>query len=750
VYRLARGLFLAGFVKNDTQGVAIEVQGQPESIQLFIERLRDRSFQDYPALMDIACIDLETIELEDESSEFRIIQSDSTGQPLSQVTPDCATCPACLKEMISPDDFRCHYPFINCTHCGPRYSIVKTIPYDRPSTTMASFEMCGRCLGEYSNVKDRRFHAQPVACPQCGPQIQLLDAKGTLLESNSDQVIARCADALRNGQIAAVKGIGGFHLAVDATNDQAVQELRKRKRRDAKPFALMASTLGTIGQYAMIDEISKRLLLSPEAPIVLLNKKEPNAIAPSVAFGTNRFGFMLPYAPLHHLLFAQEGIDVLVMTSANLSDQPLICDNAQAIDELGKIVDVFITHNRDIYRQVDDSVVHEVSGRGAFLRRARGYVPTPIYREHSCPKEIFAAGADLKSTFCFVKDNQYLLSEHIGDLADGRVYRHYTNSVEHLRKLFEVEPELVACDLHPGYFSTYFAEQIADIQLIRIQHHWAHIASVLADTHIDGPVIGLVADGTGYGSDGAVWGCECLIASLTDFTRFGHLAYYPLAGGDSASKEAIRPIIGMLTPTGSVQELVEYQDVLSTIEPDADKRRMICVQIQRGLNAVQTSSLGRLFDAAAALIGLGSMNRFEAELPMALESIIQPGIEDSYHAELVKADDQYILRYSPIIAGIIQDIRRSVEKGIIAAKFHNSICDGLLDLAKIARGQTQLNQVALSGGVFCNRYLANRLIERLQDEQFSVLWQKSVPVNDGGISLGQAAIAAKMIEDGKI
>ena len=741
IYRLAVESALTGMVCNDTRGVTIEVQGSRDDVDAFRGRLTNSTAADYPALMEITDCRSDEIAVVEKESVFHIIESDDSGEPVSQVMPDCTTCPACLKEMTNAEDFRHRYPFINCTHCGPRYSIIKTIPYDRPNTTMGDFEMCEHCRGQYTEVLDRRFHAQPVACPACGPKIWLTDNQGKTFESDSDKTIARCAEALRNGGIAAIKGIGGFHLAVDATNEQAVRELRKRKHRDAKPFAMMAASIEAIQKYAIVDKVCEQLLKSPESPIVLLDKKQPNAIAPSAAFGTNRFGFMLCYTPLHHLLFAEDGIEVLVMTSANLSDEPLICDNEQAVEDLGDIADVFVMHDRDIYRQVDDSVVHEVNGQAAFLRRARGFVPTPIYRSELAHKEIFAAGPDLKNTFCFIKSDQYLLSEHIGDLADGRVYRHYVKSIEHLRKLFQVKPEVVVCDLHPGYLSTHYAEQMKNVKLIRVQHHWAHIASVLADANEAGQVIGLVADGTGYGTDGAIWGCECLIASLTDFERFGHLAYYPLAGGDKASKEAVRPLVGLLGPSGAK----EYADILSQIEPDADKIRLIAAQIEKGLNTVQTSSLGRLFDAVAALVGLGVKNRFEAELPMALESIIADGVDDAYPIEIKNAEGVFQLRHKPILQGILSDIHRNINAGIIAAKFHNSICEGLLELAKKARKKTGLFDVALSGGVFCNRYLTNRMIRRLQQEHFRVLWGKSVPVNDGGIALGQAAIAAAMI-----
>jgi hydrogenase maturation protein HypF len=750
IYRLATELQLAGTVRNDTRGVTLEAQGSEAALDAFVTRLCDREQTGYPALLDIWECGQESLDVVAGDTAFRIDASDASGQPVSQVTPDFATCPACLKELKDESDFRYHYPFINCTHCGPRYSIVKTIPYDRPNTTMGAFEMCGRCGFQYKDVQDRRFHAQPVACPDCGPHIWLTDSQGKTIETDSDKTISRCAQVLTKGGIAAIKGIGGFHLAVDATNEQAVQELRKRKRRDAKPFAMMAASIEVIKKYAVVDAVAETLLRRPEAPIVLLDKvgmvhpakNEANAIAPSAALGTDRFGFMLCYAPLHHLLFAEEGIEVLVMTSANLSDEPLICKNEQAIEELGEIADVFLMHDRDIYRQLDDSVVHEVNGQAAFLRRARGYVPTPVYRDKPVSKDIFAAGPDLKNTFCFVKGDQYLLSEHIGDLADGRVYRHYTKSVEHLRNLFNVKPEVVVCDLHPGYLSTHFAEQMTGVELIRVQHHWAHIASVLADANEPGPVIGLVVDGTGYGTDGAIWGCECLIASLTDFERFGHLAYYPLAGGDKASKEPIRPLIGLL----GIEGIKDHADILNQIEPDTDKIKLIAAQIEKGLNTVQTSSLGRLFDAVAALVGLGTQNRFEAELPMALESIIEKGIDEVYPTELTEVKGVFHLQYTPIIQGVLSDIRSNVNTGIIAAKFHNTVCEGLLALAMKARQQTGLSDAALSGGVFCNRYLANRMIRRLQQEQFRVLWKKSVPVNDGGIALGQAAIAAAMIE----
>ncbi|MHC4243266.1 MAG: carbamoyltransferase HypF, partial [Planctomycetota bacterium] len=521
VYRLACRLGLSGFVYNDTKGVTVELQGKEEKIDEFLVRLQSGS--DIPPLAEIqSCktVDIAVIESE---GKFIIKASDSQGTALSQVTADIATCPDCLSEMTEKEDFRHGYPFINCTNCGSRYSIVKTIPYDRPKTTMSEFAMCNRCAAQYKDVTDRRFHAQPVACGVCGPKIWLTDSEGNTITTQTNKTIIGTVGLLRAGKIVAIKGIGGFHLAVDALNSEAVKRLRERKKRDHKPFAMMANSIETIKKHAIVSESAEKLLKSPQSPIVLLPKRKDSPIAASVAESVNNFGFMLCYAPLHYLLFAQN-IEVLVMTSGNISDEPLICKNEQALERLACVADAFLMHDREIYRQVDDSIVHFIEQDPVLLRRSRGYVPTPILIEENCRQDIFAAGGDLKNTFCFGKQNQLICSEHIGDLEDAEVYHHYINSIEHLRKLFEVEPKVAACDLHPGYLSTQYALSLSDLKAIQVQHHWAHIASVLAEHGLDGPVIGLAADGTGYGTDGDIWGCECLIASLYGFERFGHLA----------------------------------------------------------------------------------------------------------------------------------------------------------------------------------------------------------------------------------
>jgi hydrogenase maturation protein HypF len=740
-------LDLSGFVYNDKKGVTIELQGKQRQINEFLTRLQSDS--DKPPLAQIKTCDVTEIPVVKSENNFIIQTSDSKGTPLSQVTVDIATCPDCLAEMADKKDFRYRYPFINCTNCGPRYSIVKNIPYDRPNTTMSVFKMCDKCSAQYTEISDRRFHAQPVACGKCGPAIQLTDKNGKTIEAQTEKVISETTRLLSAGKIIAIKGIGGFHLAVDALDNNAVELLRKRKKRDHKPFAMMTDSIEKIKKYVVFDELAENLLKSPQSPIVLLPQKENSPLAPSVAEGVNTYGFMLCYAPLHYLLFEQlnnRGIDVLVMTSGNISDEPLICKNELALKRLGNIADAFLMHNREIYRQVDDSIVHIINGQPVLLRRARGYVPGPIFAAQNCKKEIFAAGADLKNTFCFSKQNQFICSEHIGDLEDAEVYHHYVNSIEHLRKLFEVKPEVVACDLHPGYLSTQYALSQKGSKVISIQHHWAHIASVLAEHGLDEPVIGLAADGTGYGTDGAVWGCECLIASLEKFERFGHLAYYNLAGADKASKEAIRPVLGLLKKTFADDfDLDAFGWLLNRIEPDINKQKIILEQIEKGINTVETSSLGRVFDAVAAMLGLGVYNNFEAQLPMALEAVIEDEFEDSYDFKLInKTPEPLQLDLSKMIKQIITDIKEKKTGGIISAKFHNCLAEGMLELAKSAREKTKLNTVALSGGVFCNRYLTVRCVKLLKGAGFSVLFNSDVPSNDGGISLGQAAIAAKL------
>lgn len=742
VHRLATELKLTGFVYNHTEGVIIEIQGNVKNINDFIDTLKNANKEN--PLIKISTLQTQNINIIENEKLFEIKQSKSFGKITAEVTADIATCKDCLRELFDKNDFRYHYPFINCTNCGPRYSIIKNIPYDRPNTTMSPFKMCDKCREQYENIADRRFHAQPVACPVCGPKIYLCDNNGKIIEEDSDKVISKTVQLLKDGKIAAIKGLGGYHLACDAENETAVKNLRSRKIRDAKPFAMMA-TLEKIKLFACADGQSEKLLQNIESPIVLLNKKTPNTIAPSVAAGVSTFGFMLPYTPLHHLIFAEGKINALVMTSGNIADEPLICKDNEALSKLNKIADVFLMHNREIYRQVDDSVMYIIADKPALLRRSRGFVPQPVISNSFTSLDIFAAGADLKNTFCFVKANRFIVSEHIGDMEDASVYKHWLNSIEHLKKLIDVNPTIIACDLHPNYFSSQYARRLKPDKLIEVQHHWAHIGSVLAENNItDQTVIGLVADGTGYGTDGAIWGCECLLASLEKFERFGHLSYYPLAGGDSASKEAIRPLLGL----AKRYNIVVPEKILETIEPDSTKRQIVEQQIEKSVNTVQTSSLGRLFDAAAALIGIGNYNHFEAQLPMALESQADQNETSHYAFNIVEKNHTFSVEIGGLLEGMLNDRLANTDTETICAKFHNTIAEFFVKLAEQASLKTGIKTVAISGGVFCNKFLSERLIERLQKKGFTVLCTRLLPANDGCISLGQAAVAAEATRKG--
>ncbi len=753
VHRLVKAAGLVGFVCNDTKGVTIELQGNEDKICQFLTQLQSDG---KPPLAEIESCEAIEVDVVAGDDKFIIKASESAGSALSQVTPDMATCKDCLNEMADKNDFRYEYPFINCTNCGPRYSIIRNIPYDRPNTTMSDFAMCRRCAAQYADVSDRRFHAQPVACQICGPRVWMTDSKGNTIKSQTDSSIAEAAHLLLAGRIVAIKGIGGFGLAVDALNNKAVQKLRQRKRRDHKPFAMMADSIEKIKEYAYVSKAAEKLLKSAQSPIVLLPKKENSPIAPAVAEGVNTYGFMLCYAPLHHLLFAQNGIKVLVMTSGNIFDEPLICKNNTAVDRLGVIADAFLMHDREICRQIDDSIIHFIDSQAVLLRRARGYVPMPVLNKKVSREDIFAAGADLKNTFCFVKQNQFICSEHIGDLKDARVYRHYVNSIGHLRQLFDVEAKTAVCDLHPNYLSNHYALSRFDKEnIIQIQHHWAHIASVIAEHDAEGPVIGLVADGTGYGTDGAIWGGECLIASLDGFRRYGHLAYFSLPGADKAAREAVRPLLGLLKKSyGADFKLERFEWLLERIGANGDqnykfeiqKARLILEQIEKRINTVETSSLGRVFDAVAGLLGLGGYNYFDAQLPMALEAIIEKGTENRYNFEIIESGSgSFEIDPGIMIRELVADIEGGIGAGIASAKFHNCIAEAMLAMAKKARESEKLNTVALSGGVFCNRYLANRLVKLLKKNNFCVLFNRRVPCNDGGISLGQAAIAVNLI-----
>ncbi len=732
VYRLATEMHLAGHVSNDAAGATIEVQGSPGDLARFRRRLA----AELPPLAEISDLQCEAI-APDGQTDFVIRHSQHAGAAEAHVTVDVATCDDCLREMLDPGDRRYRYPFINCTNCGPRYTIVRSIPYDRPNTTMAVFPMCDACRKEYEDPLDRRFHAQPVACPACGPKVWLVDAKGKRIEA--DDPIREAAAMLRDGRIVAIKGLGGFHLACLASSDEAIAGLRRRKHRDDKPLAMMARDMATIERVAEVPDDARTVLLSPARPIVLLPKKDSSPVSRHVAPGTDSYGMMLPYTPLHHLLLDQ--IDLLIMTSGNLSDEPICKDNDEAVERLAGIADAFLLHDRDIERQVDDSVVQARGERPMMFRRARGYVPRPILLGGKASEPVLAVGPELKNTVCLLRGEQAVLSEHVGDLTNAAAYRHFLGAIDHLQALLETQPKVVAHDLHPVYMSTQYAKGLRGVRLVGVQHHFAHVLSCMAEHQLDEPVIGIAADGTGYGDDGAIWGCEIFRAERTDYTRLGHLRYFPLPGGDAAARQTFRPGLSLLHETFGASGLGLHQ-AQSIDEP---LRNALGEMLVHKAATVSTSSLGRLFDAAAWLTGLCAENAFEGQAPMAFEAAIEP--DEAYYPHAVEHHGRrFELDYRPMISAMQADIDSRVPVGRIAARFHNTLAELLKAAALIARDLTDLHKVVLSGGCFANRYLSEQLAGRLEQVGFEVYSHRVVPCNDGGVALGQAVHAAAVVE----
>ena len=745
IFRLAVELGLTGWVLNDASGVTLEVQGTEAQVEEFIARLST----DLPPLARISRYEESPADVTSGEQRFEIRPSSAGELTDAQVTVDTATCHDCLRELRSPSDPRHRYPFINCTNCGPRYSIVRRIPYDRPNTTMADFAMCPFCAGEYADPHSRRFHAQPIACPACGPNVWLVDTHGKQI--TCDDPIRTTAEMLRSGKIVAVKGLGGFHLAVRADDEHAVRRLRERKRRDAKPFAVMVADLPAARSLCEVTPPAEKLLTGPLRPIVLLRAKVGAPIARTVADGLDTLGIMLPYTPLHHLLFA-EGIGPQVMTSGNYSDEPLVCENESAIAHLGRIADALLLHNRRIERRIDDSVVQVSAAGSQVFRRARSYAPTPFRvpvltgeRSETSPA-VLAVGSELKNTVCLLQGGRAVLSEHIGDLKDGRVFRHFIDTINHLEELFEVTPELIAADLHPQYLSTDYAMKRyrgdlpgrPPLPIVRVQHHHAHAAACLVENDRTGPAIALICDGVGYGDDGAVWGCEVLWADLQGYERLGHLRYLPLIGGDAAAHETYRPAVAALHDTFGAKG----RDFLKVLPLKAERKQIDAAleMLAMGVNCPQSSSLGRWFDAVAALCGIASANRYEGEAPMKLEAAIDERITDVY-AFRIHAAGPFLLDLRPMVEGIVFDLEAGVSTATVAAKFHNTVARFLAAAGRRAREETGLNTVALSGGCFANRHLSTALAADLEADGFDVLTHRTVPCNDGGVALGQAAVA---------
>jgi hydrogenase maturation protein HypF len=655
------------------------------------------------------------------------------------ISPDVAVCADCLAELFDPANRRFRYPFINCTNCGPRYTIIEDIPYDRPKTSMKAFAMCPQCRAEYDDPLDRRFHAQPNACAACGPSVALRAAGGAPLACND--VIAAAVDLLKAGAIVAVKGLGGYHLAVDAENPAAVARLRRRKHRDDKPFAVMSRDLQTVARYATATPAEAALLSSCQRPIVLLPKTSPHPLAAAIAPGNRWIGVMLPYTPLHHLLLA-EGFLALVMTSGNLSAEPIAIANDEALARLGGIADYFLVHNRDIILRSDDSVVRHAAGATRFLRRSRGFVPTPVFLKDPLPP-ILACGAELKNTVCLTRGDQAFVSQHVGDMENLATFEFFRQTVDHLKRILDISPQVVAHDLHPDYLSTRFAEDQSGLRRVAVQHHHAHIVSCLAENRAAGPVIGLAFDGTGYGSDGAIWGGEVLVAEAARFRRAAHLAYVPLPGGAAAIRAPWRMALSYLWD--AFGDDYRKLDLPLLKARDAARIETVAAMVRRGLNAPPTSSLGRLFDAVAALAGIRYHVTFEGQAAMELEMAAGGAPERPY---AVGWEEGAIKRIppAPLVRALVADLLAGVPAAVVSDRFHATLVDLFTRLCAALRLETGIGQVALSGGVFQNLLLFTGLKESLQSQGFTVLSHAHVPTNDGGIALGQAVAAAALVQ----
>ena len=752
VYRQALRWGLVGFVLNNSLGVTIEVEGSSEALDRFQRTLREEA----PPLARIDSLVTELI-TPCHDMVFVIAHSQAGTERHALISPDTAACNDCLRELFDPRDRRYHYPFTNCTNCGPRFTIIQDVPYDRDKTTMRVFPMCPACQSEYDDPLNRRFHAQPNACPVCGPQVQLLS--WTNRPSSNEDPIATAVQCLANGAILAIKGLGGYHLACDALNVEAVQRLRQRKNREAKPFALMVPDLETARRLCQVSEAEATLLQSRQRPIVLLNQLPGNLVAPAVSPAYNTLGIMLPYTPLHHLLLhafaatiAPDRLAVLVMTSGNLSDEPIAYQDDDAQERLASIAESMLTHNREIHMRCDDPVVRITASGEQLFRRSRGYAPEPILLSFDFPIPLLACGGHLKNTFCLGKGRQAFVSHHIGDLENLETLTSFCEGIEHFQRLFDIHPEAIAYDLHPEYLATKYALDLDIPQKIGVQHHHAHIASVLAEHGLSGPVIGVAADGTGYGTDGAVWGCEIMEASLLGFERLAHLTYVPLPGGEQAVRQPWRMAAAYLAQ--AYGDAFLELDIPFVHQLDRSKWRTLAQMIAKSINSPPTSSLGRLFDAVAALIGLRSEVLYEGQAAIELEMLAERyGPADIYPFALGERrngttgySQGMLLQVAPMIRAIVSDIQQGLSLPQIANCFHRSIAELLAMACHQAREQTGLNVVALSGGVFQNQLLLKQLMARLEEMAFQVYINRRVPPNDGGLSLGQIAVAAARLQ----
>ena len=738
VYRLARERQLAGAISNTPSGVSIEVQGPREKVDDFVLRLP----REAPPLAKITGVAIADVPCDGEDREFRIVGSRRGEVVRTLISPDVAICDDCLREMLDPSDRRYRYPFINCTNCGPRFTIVHDIPYDRAHTSMALFPMCPACRVEYEDPLNRRFHAQPNACWDCGPRLELCDREGKVV--SADDPLAGAIEAIRQGRIVAVKGLGGFHLVADATNRQAVELLRERKNRVDKPFAVMVPNLEAARRFCVLTEKAESVLSSIQRPIVLLRRKVPSTIVDEVAPFNRDLGVFLPYTPLHHLLFSEGGFEALVMTSGNMSEEPIAIGNQEALSRLNKVADLFLVHNRDILLRCDDSVTRVSSGKVRQLRRSRGYVPVPVFLNEEVPP-ILAVGGELKNTICVSKGQHAFLSQHVGDLENIESYKFFEEAITHLKKVLEIEPKVVAYDLHPDYFSTQWALQQPDVQLIGVQHHHAHVASCMAENHVDGRVIGFALDGTGYGADGQVWGGEVLVCGYDSFERQAHFEYIPMPGGAAAIHEPWRMAVSYLAHHFGLS----FLDLQIPFVQELDRKKALLTlqMIQKNVNSPLTSSCGRLFDAVAALAGVRQEINYEAQAAIELEMAIDElACEEPYILDLLPQEGGWIISTRRVFESIVSDLESKKPVSVISQRFHDGLVDVFVGIAHLIRERTCLEEVCLSGGTFHNSYLLERLSTRLRAEGFQVFTHSEVPAGDGGLSLGQTLVAAHTVQ----
>ena len=726
VYRLATELQLKGWVLNSAQGVFIEVEGEGGAVRQFLLRLeKEEPSRAIIQSMEFSFLDAVGYET------FEIRSSKEAGAKTAFILPDIGTCPDCLADIFDPANRRHRYPFTNCTNCGPRFSIIEALPYDRGNTSMEKFQMCAECEAEYDDPLDRRFHAQPNACPRCGPQLQLWDDAGKEL-ARCDEALLQTAEKIRAGMIVAVKGIGGFHLMVDSRDDSAVARLRFRKRREEKPFALLYPNLGAARADCFLSELEERLLASPESPIVLLPRRA-DKLAASVAPNNPRLGVMLPSNPIQHLLMRELDFPV-VATSGNSTDEPICTDEHEALERLNGIADFFLVHNRLIVRPIDDSIVQVVCGREMMLRRARGYAPLPIHLKKPLPP-ILAVGAHLKNTVALAVGTEVFISQHVGDLATSQAHAAFRAVAADLPRLYEIAPKMIACDQHPDYLSTKYAAELG-APLHSVQHHWAHVLSCMAENEIEAPALGVAWDGTGYGLDGTIWGGEFLIARNDTFERAAHLRPFRLPGGEAAMREPRRSALGILFAMGGENKL-ERGELASFQDFSAPELALLRQMLAREFQAPITSSAGRLFDAVASLVGLRQRVSFEGQAAMELEFAIQPGVDGAYSFRFISGAP-LIVDWQPLIEEILDDVKGGQTVGVIAAKFHHTLAEMIVAVAQ----RVEQERVVLSGGCFQNRYLTERTVQRLREAGFRPYWHQRVPTNDGGIALGQIMAAA--------